>query len=59
MKIDYKKFDGEIVSIKTVTDKIEEGRLHLHYMDYPKRLIFEINCNFYEEFQIRGIRKVG
>jgi hypothetical protein len=58
MKIDYNIFDGESVSIKTVTDKTIVGKLHLHHMDYPKRLIFEINQKYYEEFQIREIKKV-
>lgn len=58
MKIDYNIFDGQSVSIKTVTDKIIVGKLHLHHMDYPKRLIFEIDQKYYEEFQIREIKKV-
>lgn len=57
MKIDYNVFDGKMVSIVTI-NKIEEGKLHLHKMDYPERLIFEINDKYYEEFQIREIKEV-
>lgn len=57
MKIDYNIFDGKMVSIVTI-NKTEEGKLHLHKMDYPKRIIFEINNKYYEEFQIRGIKEI-
>ena len=57
MKIDYNIFDGKMVSIVTINN-IEEGKLHLHKMDYPDRIIFEINNKYYEEFQIRGIKEM-
>jgi small nuclear ribonucleoprotein (snRNP)-like protein len=58
MKIDFNVFDNKSVIVKTVSGDRFEGILHLHHMNYPDRLIFEIDQKFFEEFQIRGIQEI-
>jgi hypothetical protein len=58
MKIDFNVFDNKCVVVRTVSGDQLKGILHLHYMNYPDRLIFEIDQKFFEEFQIRGIQEI-
>ena len=58
MKKDYNIYNKKNVKILLVDGNEISGIVFLHQMEYPKRLIFEVNAKFYEEFQVRNIEEI-
>ena len=58
MKINFEAYNLENVTLKTVAGDTIQGKLFLHHMNYPKRIILEINGKYLEEFQIINIKRM-
>lgn len=58
MKKDYNIYNKKNVKILLVDGNEISGIVFLHKMEYPERLIFEVNAKFYEEFQVRNIEEI-
>jgi hypothetical protein len=57
LNFNIQKYDKKNVSIQIRDGTILSGRLHLHYMNYPNRIILEVNDKYIEEFQVINIEE--